>query len=265
MRNMESSPQSKLGLHYGRLLESGEFADVEVKCGSRSWKLATSTRLELALRVVQQSAQWRIQEIPDIGHTSGTNIGIPGYLLDLYEMGDYFLMPELCQDSLKRLEKALDLMAGVIQRYRTTYDTSIEPDVDASATTHAKEFQQLLKRVSAHAALSQSAALRQLLVSFVTKTSFYFRGDAVRKSIPPSFTPKLASDILKANPAGIEMSALRYPRLCAICGNDIFDKPGGRVKHMSWEKLDQLDGFLLQDTYQLRGHCENCVRQHRIS
>ncbi|RYP53831.1 hypothetical protein DL768_001282 [Monosporascus sp. mg162] len=123
--------------HDEKLLTSGNFSDVEVRCGDKSWKLhklILSSRcawFDKALNGEFMEASSGVVTIDNFEpdkvypmilfiYTGKSPCPDPDDiqflpLISLYELGDYFLLPELCEVALAQLKAKLDVAARLLQ------------------------------------------------------------------------------------------------------------------------------------------------------
>ncbi|KAI8629166.1 hypothetical protein F5Y19DRAFT_475724 [Xylariaceae sp. FL1651] len=185
--------------HDHELLKSGKYADVEVKCETRTWALH---RLILCSRCVwfdkALNGKFKVEGTtgsvmihdfePDkidvfinyiytgvLPQQNGQEAGYLKTLVGLYELGDYFMMPELCQDALNVLTDRLNEAVRIIQlQCIQGHPTQKTSSPDTTELHHPyEEFIQVVKIVYAGAPLSSILELRKMLVSFFERTQLF--------------------------------------------------------------------------------------------
>ncbi|KAI0597788.1 hypothetical protein F4775DRAFT_218528 [Biscogniauxia sp. FL1348] len=280
-----------------RLMTSGQFSDVEVKCGTRTWKLH---RLILTPRCVwfnkalnsefkegkdgvvtiHEFEPDKIDLLIKYIYTSALPVGnsldagVFAKAIDLYELGDYFLLPELCEDSLDCLEGAFNQAARIMQEMamRMNYNTigffvnydeygrpirshdTVKDDEQSAALALA--FYDTVGKVYAHESLSEAMPLRDTIVSFYSKVDIYLQGyhkGGMEKLLK---TPQFAADVLtKGHSVGMGMQNAAYPRSCYKCHTNPLSNTCGYFAKV-W--LDRING---NDNYCLRGFCQSCAQE----
>jgi hypothetical protein len=153
----------------------------------------------------------------------------------LYELGDYFMVPELCEDALQLLTTKFNKAVGIIQKHHlgqpqsSKKQTTGQRIMDLSDIKPSKlyeSFSEVVGMIYAHGALSSKKTLRDLLVSFFTRTQLFL----IRKDSSAfhflSETPQFAADILSSHGTfGLGMTEINIPKHCFKCQKNIVDGP----------------------------------------
>ncbi|RYP67180.1 hypothetical protein DL771_007408 [Monosporascus sp. 5C6A] len=233
---------------YGELLTSGNFSDVVVRCGDKSWKLhrlILSSRcawFDKALNGKFMEASTGVVTIenfePDkvypmiqfiyTGKLPCSDSDDMQFLplIYLYELGDYFLLPELCEVVLAQLKARLDVAARFLQLTKLdngygrgyVYVNATDEE-ETKAAHHCKSFYEAVLYVYTHDMLAELEPLRKPLVDFFSKTALYHM-DAAKGIEVLTRVPRFAVEILmRGGGLAIDLTHVRYPHSCFQCGN----------------------------------------------
>ncbi|RYP72574.1 hypothetical protein DL770_007954 [Monosporascus sp. CRB-9-2] len=264
---MASTKSDRLGTfvrHDEKLLTGGNHSDVEVRCGDKSWKLhklILSSRcawFDKALNGKFMEASSGVVTIenfkpdrvyPMIQFIYTGKLPCSGAddmqflpLIYLYELGDYFLLPELCEVTLVQLKAKLDVAARLLQLTKLSnahtrnngYDdyvyrsangsrsVIVAPAQETTAAHHCKSFYEAVSYVYTHDILSELEPLRKPMVDFFSKTALYHM-DAAAKGIElltsvPRFTVEI---LMRGGGLAIDLTQVRYPPSCCKCRNNL--------------------------------------------
>ncbi|RYP28179.1 hypothetical protein DL767_007327 [Monosporascus sp. MG133] len=245
--------------HDEKLLTSGDFSDVEVRCGDKSWKLhklILSSRcawFDKALNGKFMEASSGVVTIEDFApdkvypmiqfiYTGKLPCSDPDDmqflpLVSLYELGDYFLLPELCEVVLVQLKAKFDVAARLLQlaKLENVYgrgaghargsgygSDNATSEQEAKAAHYCKSFYEAVLYVYTHDILSELEPLRKPMVDFFSKTALYHM-DATAKGIElltriPRFTVEI---LMNSGGFAIDLTQVRYPSSCRQCGSSL--------------------------------------------
>ncbi|RYP17050.1 hypothetical protein DL765_004749 [Monosporascus sp. GIB2] len=240
--------------HDEKLLTSGNLSDVEVRCGDKSWKLhklILSSRcawFDKALNgkfmeantsvvTIENFKPDRVYKMIQFIYTGKLPWSDPDDiqflpLIYLYELGDYFMLPELCEIALVQLKANLDVAARLLQltklgnRYRGDNgywydygDVAATDEQKTMAARHCKSFYEAVLYVYTHDILSELEPLRKPLVGFFSKTALYQMDTAAKGMEVLTGAPRFTIEVLMSGGLAIDLTHVRYPSACCQCKN----------------------------------------------
>ncbi|KAI0007018.1 hypothetical protein F4779DRAFT_619991 [Xylariaceae sp. FL0662B] len=278
---MAMAGSSRFGSHDESLLTSGFFSDVKVQCGAQTWKLhkvilssrcawfnkALNGKFKEAETGIVKINDFKAEEIEWLCKFIYTGVlpikddnkqDIFTGPIKLYEIGDYFLVPELCEDALARLKKELDTAAGTLQKAKlqpnkSYYGTDQHWNtvlVRNDATRLSNEYYKAVRVVYKHECLSNNDALRRELISFFSKTGLYHVSNHGKELDILTEVPRFAMEILtRCGGFAIDLSKLGYPANCTKCQQRPLDTGG----HFEKVQLEDIENS------RVRAYCKNCA------
>lgn len=283
------SAGSRFSLSDQKLLVNGLFSDVEVRCGNRSWKLhkvilcnrcvwfnkALDGRFKEGISGVVEINEFEPEKIEWLLNYLYTGTLEPwgaehqksfSTYIDLYLIGDYFHVPELCEDALSNLRGKLSESVSILQQAKqqntnaTFYGPkrSQSPRIDNlinQSDALCKAFYEAVYSVYSHDDLgSGTKLLRDCLIEFFAKTALYHldRGskfmDILRET--PGF---LIDCLTNSGGFGVDLRYVTYPKECSHCGRNPF------ANSESFEKI-QVEG---EESLHLAAYCQRCAANQK--
>ncbi|KAI1079580.1 hypothetical protein F5B20DRAFT_590444 [Whalleya microplaca] len=267
--------------HDERLLTSGFLSDVEVQCGTRTWKLhkvilssrcvwfnkalnGKFSEAESGIVKIQDFEADQIDDLLKFIYTGVLSIkdqdeqGVFAAPIKHYETGDYFLMPELCEDALARLKQELDtaartLQCAKMQSYCNSYEDYHYERQHSKDIRLSNKFYEAVKIVYQHKSLSKVDALRGLFVSFFSKTGLYHMAKQNNGSNTLTEVPQFASELLmEGGGCAIDLSNVHYPSSCTKCNIRPFEKACGHFEKVRLASSNK-------KTLQVQAYCQACA------
>ncbi|RYO90671.1 hypothetical protein DL766_006160 [Monosporascus sp. MC13-8B] len=254
--------------HDEKLLASGNLSDVEIRCRDKSWKLhklilsSRCTWFDKALNgkfmeassgvvTIENFEPDRVYQMIQFIYTGRLPCSDPDDkqflpLIYLYELGDYFVLPELCEITLVQLKAKLDVAARLLQLakldngYRDSDGywrddeygaVNVTDEQKTTAAQHCKGFYEA--------------------VFFFSKTALYHMDTAAKGMEVLTGVPRFTIDVLMSGGLAIGLTHMRYPSACRECRNSL----SSQVDHV-YEKMGLEGG---RGKFYVEAYCNSCA------
>ncbi|KAI1372429.1 hypothetical protein F4677DRAFT_449332 [Hypoxylon crocopeplum] len=255
----------------GQLQENNYYADVDVSCGnwtyrahrivlynrSQWFKVALDgqrTKEKANIFIQEWSAEYINRLMTYIYHGDCEASGRYDFagMIELWRLGEYFLMPMLCEDALENLKKRLDEAGDELLSLEDDANPGVSgATMDSSAAKASAQITEILGGYRAALAyvyqgvlspaskateapivppvvFTASHPIRQLLVSFYMRSGFQYRRDSRRGlgTYIHQELPEFTADVQqKLRDVVGDTWLLGGPDECPLCGGDADPEP----------------------------------------
>ncbi|RYP56306.1 hypothetical protein DL769_009937 [Monosporascus sp. CRB-8-3] len=198
--------------HDKALLESGLFSDVVVKCGEESWRLHRSilSRCLWFHKALTGSFEEATSGVVTIHTFEPEHISWLLELMDVFDLGDFFAIPKLCEDAIGYFSKYLAEELVQIQREYHLYDSH-------KLAAHIQTIRTIYGRYTP----AQEHFL-PVLTEFIHRARYRLLREPEFIALIDEI-PALAVKMFRTMVDSGEFVRVSYPSDCTRCGDDLQD------------------------------------------